>query len=117
MGTVWRIAEEYRHEYILRFAAELSRARAKGELKQNVFSKRDWINITSLMSDPEEYYRKRVYPASVDPELCEYMNNLFIENRLLQAEIKKIRSSWTFRVGQSVMFIPRKLKKIFFGGK
>lgn len=117
MGTLRRIAPEYKHEYVLRFAAEYKRAMSRGELKQKVFSKNDWANITSLISDPEEYYLKRIYPASIDPTLCEWLDEMAMENQKLLIEIKKIRSSWTFRIGKGVLFIPGNIKKIISKGR
>lgn len=112
MGTVWRIAEEYRHDYILRFAAEYSRAMSRGELDPEVFSKSAWANIEALTKDPEEYYLRRVCPASIDPELCEWIGRLATENQMLKDEVKRIRKSWTFRIGKSIMFLPGNLKKL-----
>ena len=117
MGTLRRIAPEYKHEYVLRFAAEYRRAKSRGELNRKVFSKNDWANITSLMFDPEEYYLRRIYPETIDPTLCEWLNELAAENQKLRLEVEQIRRSWTFRIGKAVLSVPRNMKKIISKGR
>lgn len=113
VGTLWRIDEKYRREYVLRFSAELKRGLALGELKKDVFSETSWNNIRSLMEDPEKYYQNRVYPAGMNQKVFEQMNKLEEENQKLRDEISKIRSSFSFRLGRKLMYIPGKMRKLF----
>lgn len=115
MGTIWRIGEEYRREYILRFSEELKRGMALGELKKELFSETSWNNIRSIMEDPERYYISRVYPASMNQKVFEHMNNLEIENQKLRDEIAGIRKSISFRTGRKLMYIPGKIRKLLGG--
>lgn len=117
MGTLWRIDEKYRREYVLRFSAELKRGLATGELVKDVFSKSAWNNIRSLVEDPERYYMNRVYPAGMNQKVFERVNELEIENQKLRDEISKIRGSISFRVGRKLMYIPGKLRKLLYGRK
>ena len=48
MGTLWRIGEQYKKEYIFRFSEELKRGKALGELKKDVFSETSWNNIERI---------------------------------------------------------------------
>jgi hypothetical protein len=111
MGTLWRIGEEYRHEYVLRFGEELRRAMSRGELKKEVFSKAAWNNILSLTEDSEEYYLTRVYPQTMNQKVFERMTELATENRKLKAEIAKIRQSEAFRIGKRIVFLPGAVKR------
>lgn len=117
MGTLWRIDEKYRREYVLRFSAELKRGLATGELVKDVFSGSAWNNIRSLVEDPERYYMNRVYPVSMNQKVFEQINELEIENQKLRDEISGIRGSVSFRVGRKLMYIPGKLRKLLYGRK
>lgn len=117
MGTLWRIDEKYKREYVLRFSAELKRGLATGELVKDVFSGSAWNNIRSLVEDPERYYMNRVYPVSMNQKVFEQINELEIENQKLRDEISGIRGSVSFRVGRKLMYIPGKLRKLLYGRK
>lgn len=56
MFNLRRIAAEYRHEYILRFSEEFSESLQRGELKQAVFTVKEWTELMQLIRDAEEYY-------------------------------------------------------------
>lgn len=116
MGTLWRIADVYKKEYLLRFCEELKRGIALGELKETTVSKTSWKNIQSMIKDPEQYYLTRVYPASMSQKVFERMEELSIENQALRDEIKKIRSSSSFRVGRFLMDIPIRFRKLLRAG-
>lgn len=117
MGTLWRIREEYRKEYVYRFSRELKRGIALGEIKKEVFSETAWNNIQSMTEDPEKYYLGRVYPKSVDERIFVRINELEIQNQKLKNEIARIRSSKSFRLGRLLLSLPIKLKKMVAGGK
>ena len=111
MGTLWRIGEQYKKEYIFRFSEELKRGKALGELKKDVFSETAWNNIESIIEDPERYYFTRVYPVSMNQKVFECMEELSTENQKLRNEISRIRGSLSFRIGRAVMYFPGKIKK------
>lgn len=117
MGTLWRIGEEYREEYVNRFSEELKRGIALGEVKKEVFSETAWGHIRSLTEDPGRYYLRRVYPKSVDEKLFECINELEAQNQKLKNEIARIRSSKSFRLGKMLLYLPIKLKKMLGGRK
>ncbi len=116
MGTVWRIAEKYKKEYILRFSGELKRGIALGELDRKVFSDASWNNIRSIVENPEQYYLTRIYPMSMNQKVFERIDELEIQNQKLRDEIKRIRSSKSFRLGKALLFIPGKIRKVLSGG-
>lgn len=116
MGTIWRIDEKYKREYILRFSEELKRGIALGELDRKVFSNASWNNIRSIVENPEQYYLTRVYPKSMNQKVFERIEELEIQNQKLRDEIARIRSSKTFRLGKALLFIPGKIRKVLGGG-
>ncbi len=116
MGTIWRIDEKYKKEYILRFSEELKRGIALGELDRKVFSNASWNNIRSIVENPEQYYLTRVYPKSMNQKVFERIEELEIQNQKLRDEIARIRSSKTFRLGKALLFIPGKIRKVLGGG-
>ena len=117
MGTLWRIGDEYREEYVHRFSRELKRGMALGEIKKEVFSEMAWNHIQSMTETPEKYYFGRVYPKSVDEEVFARINELEIQNQKLKNEIAQIRRSKSFRLGRLLLSLPIKLKKIAGGWK
>lgn len=117
MGTLWRIDEKYRKEYLLRFSEELKRGIALGDLVKEPFSNHAWNNIRSITEDPEKYYLTRVYPAGMNQKVYTAMQALETENRKLKEEIAAIRRSKTFRLGKLLLFLPGKLKKQLRGRK
>lgn len=115
MGTLWRIGEEYRREYVVRFSEELRRGMALGEVKREVFSDLAWSHIQGMAEDPERYYVCRVYAKSADERLFERINELELKNQKLKDEIAKVRSSKSFRLGRLLLYLPGKLKKMIWG--
>lgn len=115
MGTLWRIGEEYRREYVVRFSEELRRGMALGEVKREVFSDLAWSHIQGMAEDPERYYVCRVYAKSADERLFERINELELKNQKLKDEIAKVRSSKPFRLGRLLLYLPGKLKKMIWG--
>ena len=117
MGTLWRIGDEYREEYVHRFSRELKRGMALGEIKKEVFSEMAWNHIQSMTENPEKYSFGRVYPKSVDEKVFARINELEIQNQKLKNEIAQIRRSKSFRLGRLLLSLPIKLKKIAGGWK
>lgn len=112
MGTLWRIGEEYRREYVIRFSEELRRGIALGEIRREVFSAPAWSHIQSMMEDPERYYVCRVCAKNVDERLFERIEELEVKNQRLKDEIEKIRTSKSFRLGRMLLYLPGKFKKL-----
>ncbi len=112
MGTLRRIKEEYKREYLLRFSEELKRGMALGELDKHLFSKASWRNIQSITADPEQYYLTRVYPETMNRKVFEEMEALAVQNQKLKDEIASIRRSKTFRIGKLFTSVPGKMLRL-----
>lgn len=110
MGTLNRIGEEYKEEYVMRFAAELSWALKRGELVREPFTAASWRNIRRMTEDPRGYYENRVCPQSLGEGVFERVRVLDEENQRLTEEIAKIRAFWSFRVGRALMIGPGKVR-------
>ncbi len=115
MGTLWRIGEEYRREYVVRFSEELRRGMALGEIKRDVFSDLAWSHIQGMAEDPERYYVCRVYAKGADERLFERINELELKNQKLKDELAKVRGSKSFRLGRLLLYLPGKFKKLIRG--
>lgn len=112
MGTLRRIKEEYKREYLLRFSEELKRGMALGELDKHLFSKASWRNIQSITAAPEQYYLTRVYPETMNRKVFEEMEALAVQNQKLKDEIASIRRSKTFRIGKLFTSVPGKMLRL-----
>jgi glycosyltransferase involved in cell wall biosynthesis len=110
-GTLWRIAGEYREEYLLRFSAEFRRGMERHELERERFSALEWERIQQIVNTPHGYYETFVRPVTEDEAVRETIRALEARNMKLSAEIRQVRSSWTFRAGKALMYIPRRIRK------
>jgi hypothetical protein len=108
MGTIKRIGDEYKREYVKRFSAEFKRGMDQGELSADVFTARAWENIQLLVKDPDVFCYTKVFASAREQALMK-------ENKKLKKKITKMRKSKTFKIGKAVMYIPGKLKKLFSG--
>ncbi len=53
--TAVRIGEEYRKEFLIKFAQDFCRINAAGELSQMYFTAGDWRRLHGIMAAPEKY--------------------------------------------------------------
>lgn len=110
MGTIKRIAPEYKKEYIQRFSMEFKRGLEKDELDEAVFTKANWSNIQFIVSDPEGFYYSNVLTSENEIKLRKKVEKLEKQNKKLIKEIQRIRNSKAFRLGMFILAIPRKIK-------
>lgn len=54
--TLKRIAEEFRLDFLRRFAEDFKKIEENGELDSSLFNEKQWNQLQSIMKDPEEYY-------------------------------------------------------------
>lgn len=101
----------------MRFSEELKRGIALGDVNPDTFTKKTWNNIERIVQNPEHYYKMCVYPRTINQQVFEQITKLEEENQELRQEIKKIRSSKTFRVGKLLLGAPSLLKKKLRGGR
>ena len=117
MGTIKRIGEEYKREYVHRFSEEFKRGMELGELDESVFKKVSWSNIQFITKDPNGYYMKRVASTLKVRKLTKKVEQLEKQNTKLKNDIKIIKGSKSYRLGWFLLTIPRKIKAIFKGNK
>ncbi len=61
--TMERIADEYKLDFMIRFAQDFRKLRDAGELRGSLFSDGDWKILTEIMEDPARYYLSTYYHA------------------------------------------------------
>ena len=61
--TMERIADEYKLDFLIRFAQDFRKIRDAGELHGNLFPDADWKILTEIMEDPAQYYLSKYYHA------------------------------------------------------
>lgn len=141
MGTLRRIEDEFKEEYILRFSAEFQRGFALGEIDETVFSENTWKKIELLISHPRLYYQTKILPPIREQKLKLRIDKLKEKNqelsfrverlenknqklllridklekkeKKLSQEIKHIRESISYRIGRILTYFPRKIKQFF----
>ena len=117
MGTIKRIGEEYKREYVHRFSEEFKRGLELGELDESVFTKISWDNIQFITKDPNGFYMKKVATPVKVRRLQKKVEKLEKQNAKLKNDIKIIKGSRSYRLGWFLLTIPRKIKAIFKGNK
>lgn len=104
-ATIDRIGDEYKEEYVQRFSDEFKHAAEKQELIKEAFNEVEWPVVQHIMNDPGDYYKNVVLKAKPKD------NSTNAEKvKKLEKEIKKIRSSESFKIGKMVTAVPRKVK-------
>jgi hypothetical protein len=81
------------------------------ELERERFSALEWERIQQIVNTPHGYYETFVRPVTEDEAVRETIRALEARNMKLSAEIRQVRSSWTFRAGKALMYIPRRIRK------
>lgn len=94
MFTLSRIADEYKDEYIDRFQMEMKRAIEQDELDWEVFDERKTKFLKLLLKNKKRF---RTY---FDKD--QYMIHLTASER--------VRQSKTYRIGNAVLYFPRKVR-------
>ena len=61
--TMERIADEYKLDFLIRFAQDFRKIRDVGELQGNLFSDDSWQMLADIMEDPTRYYLEKYYQA------------------------------------------------------
>ena len=117
MGTIKRIGEEYKREYVHRFSEEFKRGLELGELDESVFTKISWDNIQFITKDPNGFYMKKVATPVKVRRLQKKVEKLEKQNAKLKNDIKIIKGSRSYRLVWFLLTIPRKIKAIFKGNK
>ena len=99
LGTLNRIAFEYKHKYVLDISNELKKDFLAGEINKTFFTEREWQSISFLMNEPESYYTVNILRSR--------------KEKTLESELNSIKKSTTYKVGRLVMYIPCKIKDLF----
>lgn len=122
MWTLTRIAERYRRQFVEKMGEEFGTLMQAGEVNKDDFTTLQWSRLNRIIDDPTEYYFTEVYdhqptrtpldikrgsnvPAN-DKQLAETRKQRDVARR----EIELIHSSWTYRIGRFITYIPRKLR-------
>jgi regulator of replication initiation timing len=76
VGTIKRISQEYKREYVQRFSAEFKRGMEMNELDDTIFTANEWTAIQFLIKDPEGYYLSKVVASANEIKLQKEITTL-----------------------------------------
>lgn len=138
MVTLGRIANHFKKEYIINFSTELKRGMEKHELEQSAFTNNEWANIQHILKDPVDFYLIKYGHGENEKRLNDELNRLRREMGDVRAEADRsrreledvrreldgarrelddarqklvdVKKTKTFRLGEILLFIPRKIK-------
>ena len=124
MWTMTRIGEKYRRQFLERMSEEFAVLMRDGELNKDNFTTLQWTRLNRIIDDPVEYYFTEIYDHSLarnpldlrrasgaaktatDKQLAETRKQRDVARR----EIELIHSSWTYKIGRFITYIPRKIR-------
>ncbi|WP_243107782.1 hypothetical protein [Clostridium sp. OF09-36] len=106
IGTINRIANEFKKQYILDISEEFKQAEVDGELSSGFFSADEWNSLQFIKNDPENYFLFNVLQGDSEKRLQMDLDRA--NDRICELE-----HSTTFKVGKVIMFLPCKIKDFF----
>lgn len=116
-----RLSLEFKYCFLLRMRQELLLAREEGNLDKGLFQDFQWKKLTRILDDTDAFFQE-----SCREELDgkESIQAVLDENKKLRKQNKKLKKqnsdleqSVSLRVGKTITYIPRKLKKAVKGEK
>lgn len=93
MWNYERLSQKYKYIFLERMATEFREDEKKGLLEKEYFEWYKWNLLHEIMDDPAGYYTRNALGEST----AEY-----------RKELHRIRSSYSYRVGCALTYIPRK---------
>lgn len=107
-GTVRRISEEFKMQYIERMSEEFNWAKVKGELDETLVVEEQIDRLHTLLESPKKYYEKYGQERTTAFTLKDKLDRA---NSDLE-EARKVKNTITFKVGKAIMFVPFKIKSM-----
>lgn len=105
-----QISEEYKLDFLKRYAEDFKKLEAAGELKERLYTKEQWDLIHDIMANPEFVFYRDYYD---DGRVAKELSMLRCKNKeSLQAEndLKQLEKSFSFRAGRAIARLSRKLR-------
>lgn len=106
VGTLRRIDNSVKREYVERFSREMKRALELDEVDEELFTAAERDNFHLLIERPEVYYKFKALKMNNGSM---YMDNNF---KVVKEELFRIKRSRAYKVGKIIMFFPEKLKNL-----
>lgn len=104
MQLLRRIANEFKHDYVIRFSKEMKRARELGEMDEELFTPAERDNLHMLINQPEMYYKIKALPMNNGS--TNFNNNI----KEVKAELDKIKRSKSYPNRQNDYVYPRQVQ-------
>lgn len=106
VATLRRISNEFKRDYVERFSKEMKRAKALGEMDEELFTAAERDNLHLLINQPAVYCKLKAMPMNNGPSV---MNSNF---KQVKAELDKIKRSKSYRIGKAIMYVPVRVKRL-----
>lgn len=106
VATLRRISNEFKRDYVERFSKEMKRAKALGEMDEELFTAAERDNLHLLINQLAVYCKLKAMPMNNGPSV---MNSNF---KQVKAELDKIKRSKSYRIGKAIMYVPVRLKRL-----
>lgn len=113
--TLNRIADEYKRDFIKKFSQDFNNIKAAGELNESLYSSMQLAQLGAIMQDPEKYYFTQIHinafpnDFSPDQSILE-IERLKKELMFARQENTNLVNSYSYRIGKTLTFIPRKVR-------
>lgn len=115
--TIRRIGPEFKKDYIRRYSSEFKRGMELQEIDKSVFTPYEWDIIQFIIKSPDDYYYTRVACTEREMKLEREVNRLRGIVNQTRDDLARVKKTPTFRLGEIILFIPRKIKNLLKGSK
>ena len=115
--TIRRIGPEFKKDYIRRYSSEFKRGMELQEIDKSVFTPYEWDIIQFIIKSPDDYYYTRVACTEREMKLEREVNRLRGIVNQTRDDLVRVKKTPTFRLGEIILFIPRKIKNLLKGSK
>lgn len=104
-----RVAPEFKMDFLRRMSDEFKEARAKGELDPHLFYGNGYNDLTQIMDQPEMYNLAHCEQLALDLTPEQRIMQLERELKFTKMQMEQLRNSTTYKVGNCITFLPRKI--------
>lgn len=110
IGTINRISNEFKEQYVLDISEEFKEAEKLGELSSSAFLPNEWRSLQFIKNNPHNYYLMNVLRNSREKKLQ-------IDLDSTAKRLHALENSTTYKVGKMIMYIPCRIKDILIGNR
>lgn len=116
--TLERIDNIYKGGFLCKYSEDFKGLYESNELDKELFTHAQWKKLMQIIETPNEYFNKYIFASRIlntsilskSDDNTKELQALLIQLQLAKEEILNIHSSWSYRIGRVITFVPRKIR-------